>query len=120
MAKDDYHVIVYKILLYLYGCLQRKIVFDQAVYDKTIEKTRINAEYLKDIYLMMYDEGLISGISVTQVWGGTRLMVSEESEMKITPLGIEYLKDNDQMKKVREYLIGAAETIVGLIKMVIP
>ncbi len=49
MAKDDYDTIVYKILLYLYACLKRKIVFDRTTFFKAIDKDAICDEYLADI-----------------------------------------------------------------------
>ena len=32
MAKDDYDVIVFKILTYLYACVKRKTVFEEAAF----------------------------------------------------------------------------------------
>ena len=45
MAKDDYDVIVYRLLVYLYGCLKRKITFDDAVFRETVRKNVDNDEY---------------------------------------------------------------------------
>ena len=50
MAKDDYDVIVFKILTYLYALLKGKEIFDQAKYDKAISKKDINEEYLLRVY----------------------------------------------------------------------
>lgn len=41
MAKDDYHVIVYKVLLYLYAVLKRKIVFDKISFDVVLSKMNV-------------------------------------------------------------------------------
>ena len=58
MAKDDYNVLVYKILIYLYACLKRKIAFNETVfksiiYDMTVEK------YKKSPYNMNEKEAYI-------------------------------------------------------------
>ena len=44
MAKDDYYVIAYKVLLYYYGCLKRKYMFDEDVFWNAI-----NRKSFKDI-----------------------------------------------------------------------
>ena len=59
MAKDDYNVIVYKVLLYLYACKQRKIVFDTNVFLATVGADSINMEYFVDVLRMMQEDGLI-------------------------------------------------------------
>lgn len=61
MAKDDYHVIVYKVLLYLYAVLKRKIVFDKISFDVVLSKMNVSEEYLTDVIRMLQDEGLIRG-----------------------------------------------------------
>lgn len=38
MAKDDYDVIVYKILVYLYAFMKRKITFEEDVFQATVKK----------------------------------------------------------------------------------
>ena len=66
MAKDDYYVIVYKILAYLYTQL------------KEVEK--------------IDNEGLITNIGIIKVWGG-EVSISIDN-IQITPNGIDYLCNN--------------------------
>ena len=40
MEKDDYEVLVFKILTYLYAILKRKQVFDNAVFTKAVMMIR--------------------------------------------------------------------------------
>ena len=40
MVKDDYDVIAYKILIYLYGALKRKIVFREASFNLIISRAK--------------------------------------------------------------------------------
>lgn len=115
MAKDDYDVIVYKVLLYLYACMKRTISFDQDVYNATIDKDNISPEYLVDIYRMMQSEGLIEGVTFIAAWGGDKVITSEEKDISITPAGIRYLKENCTMNKVKEYLLGKVSMIADLI-----
>lgn len=115
MAKDDYDVIVYKILLYLYACMKRTISFDQVVYDATIDKESISPEYLVDIYRLMQDDGLIEGVKYVVAWGGDKIMLSSERDMSITSSGIRYLKDNRTMNKVKDFLLKTAGLVADLI-----
>ena len=32
MAKDDYDVIVYRVLVYFYACMKRKIMFEEETF----------------------------------------------------------------------------------------
>lgn len=58
MAKDDYDVVLFKILTYLYGCMKRKYSFDIHAFNAVISKQNVNDEYLSDILVMATDEGL--------------------------------------------------------------
>lgn len=117
MAKDDYHVLVYKILTYVYACTKRKIAFRQEVYDKTIGKGKVNEEYLTEVYHMLAKEGLVTGVSVTEAWGRDLILLSEESDMRITEEGIRYLQENDIMQKVKQLLLDKVDIFAGLIRI---
>ena len=51
MAKDDYDVVVFRILFYLYSVFKGKQNFRQNVFLK--EVSRIDEEYLKRVLAMM-------------------------------------------------------------------
>ena len=55
IANDDYFVIVCKVLTYYYGCLKRKIVFDNYEFENFI-KTGISEVYFEEVLNMMSDE----------------------------------------------------------------
>lgn len=40
MAKDDCYVIVYKMLLYFYAVLKRKVVFNELTFNKAVGKEK--------------------------------------------------------------------------------
>ncbi len=117
MAKDDYDVIVYKILVYLYGCLKRKTVFTQAVFDKTIKREQLDDGYLEDVIRMMTTENLITGTSFAKAWGNKYIMLSDYGDVEITPAGIHYLKENSSAQKVKETLLESTDMIAGLIEI---
>lgn len=104
MAKDDYHVIVYQILSYLYYCLKKGI----AVNEKNLqwESSKffdIPEEYWKYVMMNMHEQGLIKCISFTPAWGEEYPIISDLEKCRITPIGIEYLCDNSFMKKAKNF-----------------
>lgn len=119
MAKDDYNVVVFKILTYLYACLKRTTLFDEKVFKQIIDKQNIPDEYLTDILRMMTEEGLITGLAFTKPWGNTYIMTNEYGDMRITSSGINYLNENSTMSKVRDILIDNTGLIGELIKRVL-
>jgi hypothetical protein len=117
MAKDDYDVIVFKILTYLYACIKRKIAFEDITFMKTISFENISEEYLMDVLDMMQDEGLITGYTSIKAWGGNLIRTSELSDLKITSKGIRYLNDNSKMKEVKNHLAENIGLVAELIKL---
>src|SRR5699024_11789745 len=57
MAKNDYYVIVYRVLMYLYNCLRQDEVVDMQ--KLTPEYLHINQRYFEYIFDTVNDEGLI-------------------------------------------------------------
>lgn len=120
MAKDDYDVIVYKILLYLYAVLKRKISFDSATFGAMLSKNEISDEYLTDVLRMMQIEGQISGAQFVKAWGNEYILVSNLSDISITAAGINYLKENSVMQKIGSTLKESAGIVASLINIVKP
>lgn len=118
MAKDDYFVIVYKVLIYLYAVLKRKHVFNEAELIAALKIKDLSEDYFNDVIKMMYDDGLITGLKYTKVWSGEYLLINELSNMKITSKGIEYLTDNSKMQSVKAFLIESADLFSKLFPLV--
>lgn len=117
MAKDDYDVIVYKVLVYYYACLKREIIFEKKVFEETVVKG-INQSYFNTVLYFMKEEGLITGLTFTNAWGGEHILISSLNDAEIAPDGIHYLKDNSKMKAVGEHLKEAVDVIAKLAGMV--
>lgn len=103
MARDDYYVIVYQILAYLYQCLKN----DEKVDEKKIASGssligNIPESYWNYIMVNLYEEGLIIGLSVQKV--GSNYYFSNVSESCITPKGIAYLTENSTIEKAKRFL----------------
>ena len=118
MAKDDYNVISYKVLVYLYGIFKRKITYDQNVFRKLINLDDIDDQYFSDILRNLQAEGYIQGLSFTKAWGNEYILFSDYSDMVITHQGIQYLYENNSMKQIKEILINNVGLIGSLIKII--
>ena len=118
MAKDDYDVVLFKILTYLYGCMKRKYSFDIHAFYAVISKQNVNDEYLSDILLMATNEGLIEGLVFAKAWGRNSIIANDLSDMRITSAGIRYLNDNSKMTEIKEYLKSTPGLIADLIRLV--
>lgn len=111
MAKDDYHVIVYRILAYLYKCLKsgHRPSLDYLQYDT--DDFPIGKSYWNYILIHLLEGGYIEGITLIPMLGDEEKVVRLTSNVRITPLGIEYLSENSTMNKAKEFLKGLKEII---------
>src|SRR5699024_5853898 len=85
MAKNDYYVIVYRVLMYLYNCLRQDEVVDMQ--KLTPEYLHINQRYFEYIFDTLNDEGLILNKAYYEDMLGKHL----ESDIMISPKGISFL-----------------------------
>ena len=98
MAKDDYHVIVYQILSYLYGCLKNDEQVQPELIRYDSRYLEINKNYWLYIIENMVRAGLIEHVVLKE--NGNRVTgVSHLDRCRITPEGISYLCDNSFMAK---------------------
>lgn len=118
MAKDDYNVIVNKVLTYLYAVFKRKIVFDDIVFEKSLDLDITDKRYFDDILRYIQKEDYISGLVFTKVWGNEYVLVNNYRDMAITHNGIQYLTENGTMKNIRDLLINGCDIISTLIQMI--
>lgn len=106
MAKDDYPVIVYQILSYLYAELKKGNKIDPDRISHENEYFMINEPYWEYIIVNLYKDGLIYGLTIKEakdVTGVTRISINGLDQCQITPKGIEYLTDNSFMQKAKEF-----------------
>lgn len=115
MARDDYFVIVYKILTYLYECL--KTAKSPDVFNILIaEKYGIEESYFEYIIMELFEAGYIEGINVIPITGTKRKGVKITSEIIIKPKGIEYLQENSMLSKAKGILKEIKDTIPRFIR----
>lgn len=110
MAKDDFHVIVYQILAYLYQCLKKGEEIDTKMLSADSPYFIVHGKPLSDRYWcyilwQMQSMGLIEGIIFSgQINNCAYQRPLRWDNCMITPAGIEYLTDNSFIQKAKEFL----------------
>ncbi len=102
MANDDMHVVMYKILAYLYSCMKSgdKPIFEHYSHDGDV--LSIPYPYWASIIQQLQENGYVSGFVIKKTWGGDTLVVP--SDPSVTMDGVEFLQDNSKMKKALKFL----------------
>ena len=107
MAQNDYFVIIYRVLKYLYDCLkagnQPEIAYLAA------STYNIPDSYWIYIVISLINEGYIKGITMTSTKDG--VVFGDLQDAIITPKGIEYLFENSLLEKAKKTLKEAKEMI---------
>ena len=98
MAKNDYFVIVCKILCYLYDRLKNGKPIDINYLSHTGRQFQITESYWNYIIVNMKKDGLIDNVTVVSIDGQKPYAVVDEM-IEITPRGIAFLQENSMMKK---------------------
>lgn len=111
MARDDYHVVVYKILSYLYQCLKRGDKVNAALLQHDSPMLKINQSYWEYIIYNLHTEGYINGIALIPIDGREYPFIHELDKVNVTPKGIEYLCDNSFMEKAKQFLKDVKEAV---------
>ena len=104
MAKDDYFVIVYQILAYLYQRLKSGEPVDPAFLKHDGPLFQINKSYWSYIGYHMAEEGLIEGIAFVRMDGLEVPYAHQLEACRITPDGIAYLCENSFMERAKRFL----------------
>lgn len=119
MAKDDYHVIVYQILSYLYVQLKKGKPVDAEQISFDNRYFQINEKYWRYIMKNLSYDGLITGITVTEKrYAGEdeiMLRISDLQNCEITPRGIEFLTDHSFMEKAKQFFRESRDTIAPFV-----
>lgn len=104
MAKDDYYVIVYQILAYLYQCLKSGTDIDTEMLMPDSHLLRVNEKYWQYIIYNLTKDGYIEGVKIITMDNLDTAYVASIENCMITPKGIEYLCENSTIKKAIKYL----------------
>lgn len=103
MARDDYPVIVYQILAYLYVKLKEGGKVEGKMLEPDSKYLQINERYWNYIIGNLLNDGYITGITATRAWGND-VIYEDLDKCRITPKGIEYLCNNAFIEKAKRFL----------------
>lgn len=109
MAKNDYFVVVYRILTYLCQCFMAGEQPDTDLFGP--DALGINNGYWANVMESISNEGYVTGVVTVPRLGsapGIKL-----ANLKITQKGIEYLQDNSKMRKAADFLKSVKEIVPG-------
>ena len=106
MAKDDYQVIVFRILKYLYQQLKKGLPVEAEMLGHDSKTCKINEPYWRYIITSMQEEGLIRGLKMGEDPAEGVALEEQLGNVQITPKGIELLSDSGMAEKVDNLLKG--------------
>lgn len=114
LAKNDYFVIAYRILAYLYACLKsgEQVSLEYLTYNT--DDFPIGKDYWHYIFRHLYEDGYIEGVSLFPILGSDFKGVKLSPWARITPKGIEYFQDNSTFQKAKSFLKELKEFIPGM------
>ena len=107
MPRDDYFRLVFKVLTELYTALKAGESVDVA--HISAKALRIPYGYWAEIMANLIVDGYAKGYTVRGYITNSKIKNIED--IKITPKGIEYLKENNMMRKVLTYLKEVGEIV---------
>lgn len=111
MVKDDLHLLMFKVLAYLYECMKGGKHAERECFkaENGFFVDGISQAYLDEVCLILQREGYADGFKAVKTWSDGEIIVSYDA--KITLAGFEYLKENSAMKKVYRYLKEAKDWV---------
>lgn len=112
MAKDDYYVVVYQILSYLYQRLKKGEDVDPRQISVKSDFFRINKRYWSYIMVNMYRQGLIDGLVIHDDIDNVGPIITALERCTITPAGIAFLTENSTMEKAKRFFLEAKDFLV--------
>lgn len=107
MAQNDYFVIVYRILKYLYDCLKKGEKPENCYLEA--DMYNIPNNYWSYIIISLINEEYIKGINIKTSKDGVAF--GDLQDTIITPKGIEYLFENSLIEKAKKTLKDVKEMI---------
>jgi hypothetical protein len=102
MAQDDMHVVMYKILAYLYSCMKKGEQPVERHYAHDGDVLSIPYQYWASVMAELSEGGYVKGVTVIEAWGGDRIVRCPSPS--ITMKGVEFLQENSTMRKAANFL----------------
>lgn len=111
MAKDDYFVIVYKVLAYLYACLKSG---EEPCFERmSAAALDISPKYWDYVFIHLIRDGYVEGALIVPTAGRLEPGIKLTTAVTITPAGIDFLTNNSNMARAHRFLKAVKESAPG-------
>lgn len=114
MANDDYFVLAYRLLSYLYACLKSGTEPDWERLSYETKEFPVGENYWNYLLEHLLIDGYAEGAALLPAIGSPQERIKLSKAFCITPKGIEYLQENSAMRKAAEFLKALKQTIPGI------
>lgn len=104
MARDDMHVVIFKILAYIYDCMKSGKDVDKSVIG--FETLGIPEPYWTQIMRELVEHGYVGGVTVRTTTVKDVVLLSDP---KVTLDGVEFLMENGMMSKAARLVADAGD-----------
>lgn len=111
MANNDMEVIMYKVLNYLYKCMKADVIPNKEDLIRDCDLVNIPENYWTQVVIELCDRGFVKGIHTRATKSGPLIFVNPD--VRITFDGVEFLKENSTMKKVKDFLGKTYEIVLS-------
>ena len=109
MAQDDMHVLIYKVLAYLYSCMKRGEEPDRTMLQSDGPLFGgVPYRYWSAIWSQIAERNLVSGIGV-KWYDNSRSIILHDPE--ITLDGVEFMQENSMMRRAYDLLKAAKDAL---------
>ena len=115
MAKNDYFLLVYRVLAYLYECVKQGQRPDPEYLTHDTKHFPVNEIYWSYVITNLCQDGYMEGIQLVPILGRKEFGIKGMADIQITPKGIEYLQENSMMKKAAKVLKELQDLAPGLL-----
>ena len=106
MAQNDMHVVMYKILAYIYSCMKEGQAPERDEWSSG--RLGIPNEYWKQIVRELVEHGYLTGIGIKESQSTCYVSIGNP---RVTMDGVEFLMENSMMNKAKQFLIDAKSAI---------
>ena len=108
MSYDDFDVIVYRVLRYIYSCMKEGV---QPSLEKAQELSKCNDVYWSHVVRSMVDSGYVQGVKFHEYLDQPPVPFARNT-LGISQKGAQYLQENSKMHEVAQFLGSAFEKLL--------
>lgn len=101
MAQDDMHVVMYKILAYLYDCMKRGQTPKDSMLAHDGDMLNIPYTYWVSIWKQLAAHRYVTGVVSCDTLSGEEIVLQDP---KVTMEGVEFMQENEKMRKALAWL----------------